>query len=315
MDWDKLRVNIKNNNCVAIIGAGASVPHIPRARQLAAQLIRSEKTNPFTDRKGKPVSDAEKRSVEDLAAVAQFLAVKHTQGEYPKFLIADIIREKSLDPKWRRYDPHRALANLDLPIYITTNYDNRMKLALQMQNKPVETAICKWSDEPEVQNARSLLDPAPGVPLYDPSPSHPLVFHLHGQMEIPKSIVASEDDYLDFLVEMGRQNRQTVESGSHGYAKKPLLPPVIQNALASKLLLFVGYGIADTNFRVILRSLKSSLRSSAKNSIAVQYAGEQRDEMKAYLQQYFQWMLDLDIFWGSSEDFAKALTEQAATWK
>jgi hypothetical protein len=151
---------------------------------------------------------------------------------------------------------------------------------------------------------------------YEPTPDHPVVFHLHGQMEIPKSIVASEDDYLDFLVEMGRQKRQAFESdSSQPGAKRPMLPPAIQNALASKLLLFVGYGIADMNFRVILRGLKTSLRSTAVTSITVQYGGTEREEMKEYLKQYFQWVLDLDVFWGSSEEFAEQLIKESKTWK
>jgi hypothetical protein len=310
MDWDKLRLNVENDNCVAVVGAGASRSHIPAAKEMAAQLLSTE-ANPFLDATGRPISDSEKKTAEDLSEVAQYLAVKHRQGDYPKFIIARLVREKCENPQWTQpVDPHRALAELNLPVYITTNYDNRMKLALQMQNKKVETAICRWSDT--LQSEKTCFDDG----TYEPSAKHPVVFHLHGQMENPKSIIASEDDYLDFLVEMGRQKRQEFESDrSKQGAKRPMLPPVIQNALASKLLLFVGYGIADTNFRVILRGLKTALRSSAVTSITVQYGGSQRDEMKDYLQQYFKWMLDLDVFWGSSDDFARELVTQISTWK
>jgi hypothetical protein len=310
MDWDKLLLNLRNNNCVAIIGAGASRPHIPPAKDLADQLFKKE-ANPFLDKDGNPIADSDRKIVEDLAAAAQYLAVKHAQGDYPKFRIAEIIRALSIDVKWTApVDPHQALAQLDLPIYITTNYDNRMKLALQLQNKNVETAICRWNDI--LLNEETCFDDG----KYRPTPAHPVVFHLHGQMEIPKSLVASEDDYLDFLLEMGRQKQQNFKSGSKKRGgRATMLPPVIQDALATKLLLFVGYGIADTNFRVILRGLKTSLRSTAVTSITVQFGGGQREEVKSYLDQYFKHLLDLEVFWGSSDDFASQLAQQVDVWK
>ena len=54
----------------------------------------------------------------------------------------------------------------------------------------------------------------------------------------------TEDDYIDFLVRV---------SGDPN-----LLPPVIQEALASKMLLFVGFSLADWTFRVIFGGLLSA---------------------------------------------------------
>jgi len=309
MDWAKLKLHVKNNNCLPVVGAGASRPHIPPAKDMAAELLRIEKMNtgdrdPFTDDRDQPLGDSEKRTLEDLAAVAEYLTVIHADGRYPKYVIAELVKNKCANPLFGEHDPHQALAALELPIYVTTNYDNRMRLALESRKKTVETAFCRWNEDLQKPAYTTCLDRG-----FQPTREKPIVFHLHGQMEIPESIVASEDDYLDFLAEMALQRRQDLQSDpTRPGARVPVLPPAIQNALATNLLLFVGYGVADTNFRVILRLLKTSLPSSRTTSITVQYGGGHREEVRQYLKQYFQWMLDLDVFWGSSEDFAKELT-------
>ena len=71
----------------------------------------------------------------------------------------------------------------------------------------------------------------------------PLVFHLHGCDDVPGSLVLTEDDYLGFLAGMvGRQD--------------DLLPARIREAVANSSLLFIGYRLADTNFRVLFQGLR-----------------------------------------------------------
>ena len=74
-----------------------------------------------------------------------------------------------------------------------------------------------------------------------PTQANPVVFHLHGHYDVPESLVLTEDDYLDFLVAVSRDDG--------------LLPHQIQKALAGASLLFLGYRLADWNFRVIHRGL------------------------------------------------------------
>ncbi len=51
-------------------------------------------------------------------------------------------------------------------------------------------------------------------------PIHPLVYHLHGYIDIPQSIVLTENDYLDFLIFM-KKNWQR------------LLPTVVRTVLST----------------------------------------------------------------------------------
>ncbi len=81
---------------------------------------------------------------------------------------------------------------------------------------------------------------------FNPDSTRPIVYHLHGHRSVPESLVLTEDDYIDFLVRI---------SGDSA-----LLPPIIQSSLTNKMLLFVGYSLADWTFRVIFRGLLLSTR-------------------------------------------------------
>jgi hypothetical protein len=310
MDWGNLLTHLTHKNCVPIIGAGASYPHLPLAAGLAKKLLEHEQR------------ESEKLQLLDrpyplnnrgnLLEVAQYLAVTH-DGMYPKLKISDLVRESCCDVEWSENDPHLVLAELDLPIYVTTNYDNLMQLALERNGKKkVEAVICRWNDR--------LLNTehTPFDDHYEPSSDHPVVFHLHGKMDVPASLVASEDDYLDFLVEMGkRHGSQQIEGNSSiERNRRYMIPPCIQNALSNKMLLFVGHGIADINFRVILRSLSSTIPSYRTTNLTVQYddGGGFSEALKQYLEKYFKYLLELDVFWGTSQQFAKQLQDTLRTF-
>src|SRR5262249_12559303 len=137
-------------------------------------------------------------------------------------------------------EPHRVLADLRLPLYMTTNYDLFMfsALAAHRDRKPYRE-LCRWND---------LLHYDPDLftrqPDYELHPATPLVYHLHGWVDSSMSLVLTEDDYLAFLEEMIR--RQDV-----------LLPGPVAQKLREASLLFIGYRLADWNFRLLLRSLKT----------------------------------------------------------
>ena len=63
-------------------------------------------------------------------------------------------------------------------------------------------------------------------------------------------MVASEDDYLDFLVNVSKD----LAISPTGPNQRVMLPLPIRTAVSTTTLLFVGYSLADVNFRVMLRS-------------------------------------------------------------
>lgn len=131
-------------------------------------------------------------------------------------------------------EPHSVLADLPLPVYLTTNYDDFMCRALRNRGKEPGRELCRWNKF--VRDLPSVFDTG-----FTPTPASPIVFHLHGHNEVPESLVLSGDDYLDFLVNMSRD--------------QGLLPPRIQEAISGSSLLFIGYSLQDWSFRVLFRGL------------------------------------------------------------
>jgi hypothetical protein len=88
---------------------------------------------------------------------------------------------------------------------------------------------------------------------------------------------------------------------------KHLLPGPVEAALASSSLLFIGYRLADWNFRVLLQGLRpNSLRRSVV--VMVPPAGPEgtREKAQEYLEQYYAAM-DLRIYWGTAREFCGEL--------
>ena len=112
----------------------------------------------------------------------------------------------------RRDDPNRdpllLLADLPLPIYVTTSFHGLLQGALRMAGKDPRTAVCCWNDA-----AANLVRPEHRFdPDYQPTYRNPLVFHVYGYEEYPESLVLSEDDYLSFLKSIAQDPKNTNET-------------------------------------------------------------------------------------------------------
>ncbi len=98
-------------------------------------------------------------------------------------------------------NPLLLLADLPLPVYLTTSYHNLMEAALKKNGKSPRSEFCRWSKS---------LEGIPSVfktdSKYEPSKDEPLVYHLYGTDEHPDLLVLTEDDYLDFLVTISANN-------------------------------------------------------------------------------------------------------------
>jgi hypothetical protein len=271
-DWDLLIQRIKGGACTPFIGAGASAPPLPRGTELAKEWAKAHRY---------PLKDKS-----DLAQVTQFIGVHRNDLIWPKDLINKKFAELGT-PEPGDDEPHRVLAELDLPLYLTTNYDSFMADALTAQKRDVKRALCRWNDLTAVQNY-----PDPWAdPDFQATPAQPVVFHLHGILDVVDSLVLTQDDYLDFLVAIS--------------ADRELLPLQIVAALQETTLMFVGYGLGDWNFRVLHRSLVLARSASQRRlSVTVQFPGS--NAAKAYLGRYFGRM-NLEVFWGTAQEFTREL--------
>jgi SIR2-like domain len=284
-DWDNLLQRIDDKECTPFIGAGASAGTVPLASELAERWARQYKF---------PLKESK-----NLGHVAQFLAITR-DGMFPKRLFRGLLRETPSPDFSERREPHSALADLKLPIYLTTNYDSFMFQALKSRELNPSWKVCPWNELIRERSA-AILDA-------EPNPADPLVYHLHGHYEIPQSMVLTEDDYLEFLVRLNRD------------ASEPLLPSVIRTALAEHSLLFVGYSLSDWSFRVLFRGVIGSLGATlGSTSIAVQLDPLTRDppaewlnQAQQYLQDYFRQIQKLKVlvYWGDARKFACELSER-----
>ena len=327
-DWDTLFRAIDAGKCTPFLGAGACFGALPLGRDIARD---------WATRYGYPLDDCD-----DLVRVAQFLAVDR-QPMFPKDEIARLFENIELPDFSEPDEPHGVLADLPLPVYMTTNYDDIMISALKDRKKDPKRELCHW-------NQAYGYEPSVFEPGFTPTPANPVVFHLHGHHTLAESLVLTEDDYLDFLVNSSRDEK--------------ILPHWIQRALSGTSLLFIGYRLADWNFRVLFRGFVTSReRSLSRISITVQLpspkqtdevrlkngdkitgkvvkegegnidietdamgvvsisrkcvddivAGEHRKEalskQQEYLSEYFERM-NMRVYWGDAREFARELRER-----
>ena len=134
---------------------------------------------------------------------------------------------------------------------------------------------------------------------YDPTLEEPLVYHLHGLDIEPSSLVLTEDDYLDFLVRISRDQE--------------ILPFTIREALVDNSLLLLGYDLQDWDFRVLFRGLITAKRGTRRGmNIAIQLEPKSRkylSEAKRYLRDYFD-DLQFKVYWGNPEGFLSDLSSK-----
>lgn len=289
--WNLLLERIKDGECTPFLGAGACAGVLPLGSEIAQRWALDE---------GYPLDDCT-----DLARVAQFLAVQYDAIRPKRELIRQFSRAEAPDFKYP-YEPHRVLASLPLPVYITTNYDNFLFQALSQaeyapgQKKTPVREVCRWNKyvQARLKGQASLFRPASYARITEKTP---VIFHLHGHAGMAESMVLTEDDYLDFLVNVSKDD--------------DLLPPRIQEAMAGTSLLFLGYRLSDWNFRVLFRSVVGYLEKSiARAHISVQlvplregHSQDQRAKAQAYLQRYFR-DLKIEVYWGTAATFAKELS-------
>ena len=229
--------------------------------------------------------------------VAQYIATTYRDSQFPKGKVADLILDCETKPPdyGDPTQPHRILAEFGLPMYLTTNYDRFMTLALERRGRKVSTVTCRWNYETRL---------VPEAPARSPTPERPLVYHLHGLATNLASMLLTEDDYVDFLMEAQADLAQVV-------------PCQVQEALGTTTLLFVGYGLNDWNFRVLLRSVMRKINKSSKRmNVSVQLppgddsiAPDRRDEAEAFLCDYLG-TEEVTVYWGNAQEFLAELHQQ-----
>jgi CHAT domain/SIR2-like domain len=297
---------IKDRECTPVLGSGMADPLLPSRESIARS---------WADRWQMPIAQHARG---DLAKVAQFLRVRaapdtprtelrhHVLAEFRRRwgdqLPAELFRPEQLPTLLHEIallqrkddeDSYQMVANLDLPVYVTTSWTGLLEDALVEAGRQPIVRSFAWHRNRDLEGP---LD-------FDPHDrDHPLVYHLFGQVEDLESLVLSEDDYFAWLTAWIRRS--------------DLIPDPVRAALTSQSLLFLGYRLDDWEFRVLFQSIKSFPGSSRLGDyvhVGVQLnPGENQDIEPEAVQDYLESSFSigkvrLNIYWGESYQFLQKL--------
>ena len=307
--WKKLLPAVRQGKVVPILGPGILEDVGGDSSALARSLSKMHDS---------PLAAQE---WDDLPRVSQYLSVKESRfnviravqkqmvGEmlalHRHWLPADVVANPPPLGKLlllvgdhlratRPTEVFSQLAKLQASTYLTTNYDPLMERALKASNREPAQVVSRWRH-------RKASAPAPER---DPIPTadHPVVFHAFGLFGADDTLVLTEDDYFDYMI---------------GTVSERLLPPSMESALCGNSLIFLGFHLADWRFRVLFRLLRSLpgrdlLRDYCHVAVQLDPQLQSMSDLegaKAYLKQYFLAEAQIEIFFGSVEDFLSSLNE------
>jgi hypothetical protein len=319
--WPSLLRGIQTGRCTPILGPGINDALVGPIRDL---------TRRWAEQLNYPLAAHERES---LTQVAQFRSVdqdRATAEEDWMDLLRSALRKRAaavagftfpaalqsaiapvgemlqdLGTRLRQDDkgePHKVLAELPVKVFITANTDELLEEALREASKDPVTMLCPWREFSET------TDPAiySRSDAYEPTPEHPLVYHLFGLLSQPESLVLTEDDTFEFLIGITRHKKN--------------IPDQVGRALTDSALLFLGFQTEDWSFRVLLHALLAKegnklLRRHAH--IAAQIEPEEGrlidpDRARRYLEAYFAHAaeIEISIYWGSAREFMREMMTQ-----
>lgn len=290
--WDRLLRRIAEGKCTPIIGRDVCSESPPigcdPANWKFSYPLDPGLARRWAEQVGYPFSDAD-----SLERVAQFVGIQRDQAaakEYIERLLA-----KAAPPDFTcENEPHRVLAELPFPLYLTSNFDRFLTQALQRKpEKNPRSLLCRWNENLPADD-----------PIYDtkgdkPTVANPIVYHYFGRSDFPESLVLTEDDQFEFLTSLSRDGEELTNLR-------------VKAAVGSTSLIFVGYTLRDRDFLLLFRTLAAFIRrKDMRTHVAVQMAPTavpsiNPEKALDYLNSYFK-SFNIQIYWGDSKQFAAEL--------
>lgn len=195
------------NDCAAVfVGAGMSIPcGLPSWRELLRTPLDEIGLN--VDKEA------------DLLSAAQYYTnVKNRRSDLTQHIINQFAAKNASPSK-----AHEILASLPIKQIWTTNYDNLIEKALNMQGKRVDV-----KRKPE-----DLCYPVPRRDV--------VLYKMHGDITMAGDITLISDDYESY------------------HSRNQLFTNALKTDLATKTFLFVGFSMNDPNILNILGDMKQKL--------------------------------------------------------
>jgi hypothetical protein len=222
-----------------------------------------------------------------LSGIAQRLGMERARliSSHPdKLYRADLYRRELQrnDPKETRYfrflkctfqsakrpvDPTiRKFVRLGFAHFLTTNYDESLQEAFRRRDG--DHAVVEWRNNADERDAfiTSLGTGRPRLPHF---------VHLHGIWTHPKTIVLTENDYLERYVKQEEARR------------------LLFAIFATKRVVFVGFGLQDPDLMQLLRTVASSLTGRSGRHFALLSHDPSKDDAQ-FLREMLVQKFDID---------------------
>jgi hypothetical protein len=177
------------------------------------------------------------------------------------------------DPKYSPLRTHELIAALPFNKVITTNWDNLLEEALRQARKP----FVKVVRDPDIAFADE---------------EKVLLIKLHGSIEQKDTIVITGDDYYDVFYRL------------------PEIAKVVGAYFATRTLLFLGFGLADEDFKRLYHEVVRHLGRHVRRAYAVQLRPRELD-VKYWEQKNVQ-VIDADAT-EFLEEIEQRLTQSSLT--
>jgi|SRR5688500_14337766 len=297
LPFQQLLKKIEEQKVIPFVGPEVCQPWLPLGKDIASKWA-SEYNYPLRDSY-------------QLSRVAQFLTIQYDDSVTKDKLKNELetIKPPNFAIDSLRNEPLSLLADLNLPIYITTNYDHFLEESLRSKGKDPISDFCRWSEElSEYANDNKINSNLYGKNKeLKITQANPLVYHLLGDMDHPQSMVLTEKDFIDFVIFLNKENETKV------------LPLEIRKKINSEHLLFIGYSLFDITFSVIFQTVINSGKANRSSvGISVQLMSSNgegdmqvdNDTVRDYLEQYTRKMFNLYVFPGSAKKFSEELRLQ-----
>jgi TIR domain/SIR2-like domain len=221
-DWRRLAQTVQRGQCILLLGPAAAVDPEDAERIPLTTLFSRSLAEKIDDNRG--ISNRD-----DLAHVAQVFLSRPTLDR--------IDLEIAADDFYRPYEGlttelHEELAALPFTLCVNTTPDAFMA-----------TAFGKAGKQPTVEHYNYKRTRA--IRFSEPDPEHPIVFNLYGSLRETDSLVLTESDQLDFLVNI--------------ISKAPPLPNYITARFSDPetSFLFIGFGFRYWHVRILLHVLQA----------------------------------------------------------
>jgi SIR2-like domain len=225
---------VRKQQCILFLGAGVHAPppddapfeYPPERRPASGAGLSAELARACRLAERFPEEDPT-----NLQRVALFYEIAASRHQLVNAIATEVQAGKHPSPMLA------ALAELDFPLVITTNYDHLFEHALVAAGKRPRVAVYTPNLEPTADHR-------------EPTAESPVIFKIHGDISRPETVVVTDEDYIQFVLRM---------SNKDPYDPVPL---TLKFYLTSWTTLFVGYSLLDYNLRLLFKTLRWKIDSA-----------------------------------------------------